>query len=113
MKNWYKDLKTRFVDFDSHIQILHVVSDLKKANNLIELNRDSAVNHLYRAIILLDYIIYDPKWQGKLKECLRLRETIASIINGTILYATINQAINAALLLDVNAYKTLNVKRET
>ena len=111
MKNWYKNLKTRFSDFDSHVQILHVVSDLKKADNMIELNKKTAINHLYRAIILLDYIIDDPKWQRKLKECLRLREAIGSIINGAFFYATINQVIQAALLLDVNAYKTLNGKR--
>ena len=64
------------------------------------------MNHLYRVIILLDYIIADLKWLGKLSECLRLREVIGSLIDGRQAYATYDQTIDAALLLDSIAYKT-------
>ena len=109
MKNWYKDLKDRFFTFPPYVQILNMVSDLKKAENLLETNRLSAINHLYRAIILLDYIIADQKWQRKLRELLRLREVIASLIASKEPYANINQTINVALQLEPTAYKTLQI----
>ena len=110
MKNWYKDLKDRFSTFPAHVQILNMVSDLNKAEDLYEKNRSSAINHLYRAIILLDYIIADQKWQGKLRELLRLREVIASLIVDKKPYANLNQTINVALQLEPTAYKTLRIK---
>ena len=110
MKNWYKDLKDRFSTFPPYVQMLNMVSDLKKAENLFDTNRSSAINHLYRAIILLDYIIADQKWQRKLRELLRLREVIASLIASKEPYANINQTINIALQLEPTAYKTLQNK---
>ena len=110
MKNWYKDLKDRFSTFPTHVQILNMVSDLKKAENLFDTNRLSAINHLYQAIILLDYIIADQKWRMKLRELLRLREVIASLIASKELYANLNQTIDAALQLEPTAYRTLRVK---
>ena len=109
MKNWYRDLKDRFSTFPAHVQVLNMVSDLKKAENLFHTNRSSAINHLYRAIILLDYIIADEKWQRKLRELLRLREVIASIIASKEPYGNLNQTIDIALQLDPTAYKTLQV----
>ena len=103
MKNWYKELKTRFCSFPSEIQILNLVSDLQKAKNLHPTNPDNAINHLYRAIILLDYIVSDPKWRNKLKELLRLREAIGSLICGDIQYGTISDIVNAALLMNCKA----------
>ena len=111
MKNWYKDLQDRFSTFPSHVQILNMVSDLKKAENLFDTNRLSATNHLYRAIILLDYIIADQKWRSKLKELLRLREVIASLIASKEPYANLIQTINIALQLEPKAYKMLQIKR--
>ncbi|UCE08525.1 MAG: hypothetical protein JSW07_11080 [bacterium] len=103
-------MKNRFLTFPAHVQILNMVSDLKKAENLFDTNRSSAINHLYRAIILLDYIIADQKWQSKLRELSRLREVIASLIVNKQPYATLNQTIDAALQLDPIAYQTLQIK---
>ena len=107
MKHWYKELEIRFASFPCHIQILNMVSDLKKAEQLWTANKASAINHLYRAIILLDYLVDDLKWKHKLKELLRLREVIGSHIFHEKPYATLSQTINAALLLNSVAYKTL------
>ena len=105
MKNWYADLENRFDSFDETTQILHVVSDLQKAKNLFEKNRESAVNHLYRAIILLDYIVADKKWRNKIGELLRLREAIGSLIFAPVPYGTIRQIISSALQMDPKAYR--------
>jgi len=110
MKNWYKELESRFATFPAHIQILNMVSDLNKAQNLLPVNKERAVNHLYRAIILLDYMVDDPKWKRKLRELLRLREVIASLIVGEKPFANINQTINVALQLEPEAYKAVRVK---
>ena len=109
MKNWYKELEGRFASFPAHIQLLNMVSDLKKADNLWQTNRPNAINHLYRAIILLDYIVADPKWKRKLKELLRLREVIGSIIIGDKPIATLSQAITTALFLEPTAYHSFHV----
>lgn len=106
MKNWYKNLKSGFFSFSPSTQILHLVSDLNKAKHFSQSNPQTAANHLYRAIILLDYIIADPKWIAKLSECLRLREVIGSLIDGKQTFATYDQTIDAALLLHPIAYKT-------
>jgi len=108
MKNWYKELEDRYASFPGQVQILNMVSDLQKAKNLFSVNKVSSVNHLYRAIILLDYIIKDPKWKKKLRELLRLREVIGSLIFYDKPYADINQTIEAALQLDIAAYKSLH-----
>ena len=110
MKNWYKELADRFATFPAHIQILNMVSDLKKADNLIQVNKQSAINHLYRAIILLDYIVADPKWKRKLKELLRLREVIGSIIVDDNPMANISQTITVAWLFEPLAYKAIKKK---
>ena len=104
MKKWYDELEHRFGSFRADVQILHVVSDLTKARNLTKAGKDTAENHLYRALILLDYIAADPKWTSKLRELLRLRETIASLIVASRPFATIDQAISATLLLEPKAY---------
>ena len=107
MKHWYKNLEKRFSTFEPETQILHMVSDLFKANNLKDINIESSKNHLYRAIILLDYITSDPKWSTKLRELLRLREVLASVIVDQSPLATIDQVIKATLLLDPRAYAVL------
>ena len=106
MKNWYKNLESRYASFPSHIQILNMVSDLQKADHLMEHNPENATNHLYRAIILLDYIIADPKWRIRLRELLRLRETIGSLIYLSKPYCNYHQLPRVALLLDSKAYRT-------
>ena len=109
MKKWYKGLKNRYHTYPSEFQILNMVSDLNKAKNLFPDHPDSAKNHILRAIILLDYIINDPKWKGKYKELLRLREVLGSILYAPH-YATIDQVIKATLLLDCKAYKAVCLK---
>jgi hypothetical protein len=109
MKNWYKELADRFGTFPAHVQILNMVSDLKKAENLWTVNKQSAINHLYRAIILLDYMVDGQKWKSKLKELLRLREVIGSIIFNEKPLGDLSQTITAALLLEPTAYRSINV----
>ena len=70
-------------------------------------DRSSAKDNLYRAIILLDYIIADPKWLPKLRELLRLREAIGSLIVDQQPFGNIDQVITAALLMEPKAYKAL------
>lgn len=108
MKNWYKNIEAGFLKLDPAKQILHMVSDIQKAENLSLTSPESANNHLYRAIILLDYIVSDPKWQHRLHELLRLREVIASLIIGTSPYGSYADTVKAALLLERAAYRTLN-----
>lgn len=110
MNNWYKELKHRFASIPAHLQILNMVSDLKKAENLWTANRQSAINHLYRAIILLDYMVDDSKWNKKLRELLRLREVIGSLIVADKPFATLSQTITIALLLEPAAYQSVKLK---
>jgi len=107
MKNWYKELETRFASFPAHTQIMHFISDLEKAKNLQEKNPGTARNHLLRAIILLDYIINDPKWRSKRRECLRLREVVGSLTTNNAQLASLQQTIQAACSMEKTAYKTL------
>ncbi|MBN2028694.1 hypothetical protein JW824_00460 [bacterium] len=105
MKNWYKNLKDRYASFSADDQIGHMVSDLNKAKCLQEGNPGSAKNHLYRALILLDYIIADPKWRAKRGELLRLRESIGSLIVNNHPYGNIEQVMMAAYLMDAAVYR--------
>ncbi|MFO7889298.1 MAG: hypothetical protein R6V04_03060 [bacterium] len=107
MKNWYRDLEDRYADFPEQVQILHMVSDLKKAEHFWDKDKNTAVHHLYLSIILIDFIVNDPKWKGKLKEVLRLREVIGSLIASSQPMATPEETIKAALLLHPEAYATL------
>ena len=111
MKVWYKDLEKRYADFPQHIQILNVVSDLEKARNFWDRERACALDHLYRAIILIDFIVDDPRWKGMLKEVLRLREVMGSLIVGSQPLATLENTIRATLLLNRRAYSTLYPSR--
>jgi len=113
MKNWYKSLEGRYSDFPANIQILNLVSDLKKADNLLTNQKTSAINHLYRAIILVDYIVEDKKWRARLKELLRLKEAIGSFIYYKQPLANLDQITKAALLLEATAYKQLLKKNDT
>ncbi len=105
MKSWYENLKDRYASFSSVDQIGHMVSDLNKARCLQEGNPESAKNHLYRALILLDYIIDDPKWWAKQRELLRLRESIGSLIINKHPYGSVEHVILSACRMDVAAYK--------
>jgi hypothetical protein len=107
MKKWYKNLEGRYADLPADIQILNLVSDIKKADNLLLTQKKSAINHLYRAIILIDYIVEDKKWKTKLKELLRLKEAINSVIYYKQPLASLTQIGKAALLLEANAYKKI------
>ena len=109
MKNWYKNLEKPYRDFPAEAQILNMVSDLLKAKNLIDQQRSSAINHLFKAIILLDYIIEDKKWNKKLAELLRLREAIGSLIYFENPFGSFDQIIKAALLLAPGAYKKIGI----
>lgn len=104
MKNWYKDLQQRFLAFDTHIQMLNMVSDLVKAKNMSESNPDNASENCLRAIILLDFILSDPRWESRRNELYRLREVIASLTTTDPL-ADYDQAIRAALSMDTAAYR--------
>ena len=105
MKNWYKNLKTRFCTFPAQTQVLHLVSDLNKAKNVLDLYPSTAKNHLYRAMILLDYMLQDPKWKAKMGELLRLREAMGSFLFHEKSYANMEQLLIAALHLEPKAYR--------
>lgn len=107
MKNWYKNLETRFPTFPSEVQVLHVVTELNRARNMLKDNAHSAKNNLFRSIILLDFMINDPKWRVKLGELLQLREVIGSLIFYQKPYGTIEQIIQTTLLIEPKAYKML------
>jgi len=109
MKNWYKSLESRYSTFPKDVQVLNMVSDLQKAANLRSVNKQASQNHLYRAVILLDYIINDPQWAYALGELLRLREVVCSVIQG-IDYASLEQVIGAAVLLEPSAYRKMKGK---
>src|SRR4030042_5679047 len=111
MKNWYKNLKDRYATFSTDMQIGNMVSDLNKAMNLESVNPESAKNHLYRALILLDYIIADSKWMPKWRELLRLRESIGSLIVNQHPYGNIEQIIKAVNLMDPDVYKRFRKKK--
>lgn len=104
MKNWYKELEQRFITFEPHLQMLNLVSDLVKAKNLFSTNSQNAKENCLRAIILLDYIISDPKWNSKQKELFRLREVLASLTTDAPM-ATMDQAITSSLLMEQKAYR--------
>ncbi len=112
MKNWYKNLKERYATFSTDMQIGNMVSDLNKAMNLKSVNPDSAKNHLYRSLILLDYIIADSKWVPKWRELLRLRESIGSLIVNQHPYGNIEQIMTATCLMDTEAYKRFRKKKK-
>lgn len=105
MKNWYRELEARYRLFDEHIQILHVVSDLQKAKHYFKINRQTAINHCYRAIILLDYLIADKKWEAKRRELLRIREAVGSLTTAGTPYGSIEQIIRVTLQLNPRAYQ--------
>jgi len=107
MKTWYSGLENRYASFSEDIQILNVVSDLNKAKNLTHIDSTNAKQHLFGAIILLDYIIDDPKWKPKLRELLRLREAVGSLIFLEKPYGTIDQIITATLLMEPQAYRAI------
>jgi hypothetical protein len=104
MKNWYKDLEPRFRGFEGYYQILNLVSDLVKAKNTSLTSPEDARDNCFRAIILLDYILADPKWKSQSVELFRLREVLASLTT-TLPMATWDQAIDAALLMNPKAYR--------
>lgn len=107
MKTWYLNLQPRFMQIPAHTQVLNLVSDLQKARNLTTIEHTASTNHLWRALILLDFIIADPKWHAKLKELLRLRETIASVIVAEKPYAALSQLIEITAQLEPRAYRLL------
>lgn len=114
MKNWYKELEFRFAEFPAHVQVMHFTSDLQKAKNLQEKNPETSRNHILRAIILLDYIINDPKWHSKRRECLRLREVVGSLTTNKNHLASLEQAFHTACTMDKTAYRILkSVRSET
>ncbi|OFZ18298.1 MAG: hypothetical protein A2Z20_11675 [Bdellovibrionales bacterium RBG_16_40_8] len=113
MKNWYEDLEPRFRGFEGYYQILNLVSDLVKAKNISMTSPEDARDNCLRAIILLDYILADPKWKSQSVELFRLREVLASLTT-TQPMATWNQAIDATLLMEPKAYRFFyNIKDES
>ena len=108
----YQDLKERYISFESHIQVLHMVSDLHKAKHWQNVQKKTMENHLYGAMALLDFMINDTKWLSKCRELLRLREVIGSLLFLPEPYATLEQTIEAALQLEPKAYQMINTETE-
>ena len=107
MKNWYSGLENRYASFPRETQILNMVSDMQKAANLWTSSPENARNHIYRAIILLDYIVADPKWKGRRRELLRLREVLAGRLVAGEHAEPFENIIRAALLLNPAAWRRL------
>ncbi len=110
MKNWYKELEFSYSSLPKDIQILNMLSDLEKARKWAVSHQETSRNHLYRALILLDYIIADSKWYLGLGELLRFREVIGSVIDGKHPMASLDQLVQTAKLFDVKAYKVFLIK---
>ena len=104
MTFWYKSLENRYHTFPEASQVLNMISDLSKAKNLADENEIASKNHLFRALILLDYIVADPKWKPKLSEVLRFREVLCSLIDGRFPMGTLDQVIQTAKLMTPGAY---------
>ena len=105
MKKGYEDLKTRFCTFPPDVQILHAVSDLLKAKHLADVDRNTAVKHVYRSMILLDYIVQDFRWTSKVRELLRLREAMGSWIFHAEPFTDLDGLIASTVLMESTAYR--------
>ena len=106
----YEDLKNRYATFEPYFQVLNMVSDLEKARSWQGKDDVTMKFHLRGAMILLDFIINDPKWKSRCRELLRLREVIGSLLFSTEPYGTLDQTIRAAVLLDPKAYRMLQME---
>jgi hypothetical protein len=104
----YRNLKERYAVFETHVQVLNMVSDLQKAKHWQNVQKKTMEKHLYGAMTLLDYMITDPKWLSKCRELLRLREVIGSLLFMPEPYGTLEQTIQSAIQLDTGAYRALN-----
>ncbi len=106
MKDWYSGLEARYRHFPRDVQILNVVSDLEKAMRMHDVDLNASRNHLYRALILLQYMADDPKWRKALRELLRLKTCVASTLTDHP-FGSIEQIIQAALGLNPDAYQRM------
>lgn len=94
-------------------QILNICSELQRAQNWIQKNRQDLVNTCYdRALELIDLTREDPRWRGVLRELSRAREFLAKLR-----IENMNHKHNAALLrnlilLDAKAEQLLNPNRK-
>ena len=108
----YEDLKERYATFEPYFQVLNMVSDLEKARSWQDKDESIMKFHLRGAMILLDFMINDPKWRSRCRELLRLREVIGSLLFSTEPYGTLEQTIQAAILLDPKAFRMMNTETE-
>jgi len=101
---WYSKTK----DF----QILNIGSELQRAQNWIEKDKDELVNSSYdRALELIDLTREDPKWKKQLRELSRSREYLAGLRWESNKNAENNYLLFRNLvLLDVNAERLLKPK---
>ncbi|MBO8131549.1 MAG: hypothetical protein H0Z29_08565 [Candidatus Marinimicrobia bacterium] len=106
MKYWYEGIGDRYKQLDSASQILNVISDLIKASRFVEKDLNLVKRHIYGALVLLDYMIEDVKWRDRLKELLRFREAVCSLLTDRP-YGTFDNIIRAGIMLDAEAYKIL------
>ena len=106
MKDWYSSLENRYKTFPKDVQVLNVVSDLQKSARIADLDAATARNHLFRALILLQYMADDPKWRNQLKELLRLKTCVAAALTDEP-YGTLAQTIQAALGLSPAAFRRM------
>ena len=82
-----------------------MASDLFRAISLETQNPENSRSQLLGALVLIGYMVDDPKWMPRLGELLRLREAVASLLASEKPYGTMTQILEAALLLDAGAYK--------
>ena len=98
---WYK----QSADF----QILNIATELKRANNWINRNREDLANSCYeRAFELIDMTASDPKWSSNKRELLRCREILGEIYISTVKNADLNKKLyRNLLLLNSDAYNAV------
>jgi len=87
MAYFHKNLtQEKWNNLDKDKQILNIISELMRAKNWFNKNKEYARNSLDRAFELIDLIVSSKKWtKGSLKELLRFREVLGEFYINNII----------------------------
>jgi len=107
MKIGYTKIYERFLTMPKTEQVLHIASELQRADHFADEGGETFRNHILRALALLDFLSDDERWQSALAEVRRLRESVASLIGGEKPYGSVRQVLKTSLQLDPGAYRRL------
>lgn len=75
-------IRQRWGTFGLFEQLGNVGSEVHRAAQWKDEDREIARNSLYRALELLDFSIQDPRWKNGLKELVRVREFLVDAFDG-------------------------------